>query len=283
MQTMRLGRLAVDEHKLAAELEESEGFDYVEPYSEFLCGRPWKSCMLWAPGGEAGDGVIAHYDRSLAPALTPFGERMPYLAGLLDEQFSLDHLRFARLAVMTDSLLIPHRDYVEFEQSVEPGKVAHRLHVALRTSADCMFLEGDSVFRMKAGEVWFLNVREVHSAAVLSDLRRVHLILDFTDVADTSDLVALRPEHHGIPRDSLCDRPSLTEEEYERLLALAGVVDMDNYRDVFGILVKKQYRRDGGKNFFWGTVEEIANRTDDTTVADHVRELGRYYLMERAE
>jgi hypothetical protein len=136
---------------------------------------------------------------------------------------------------------------------------------------------------MKAGEVWFLDVREVHSAAVLSDLRRVHLILDFTDAESMGDLVELHPEYEGIPQDSVCDRPPLGEEESEHLLALAGVLDMDNYRDVFGILIKKQYRRDGGKDFFWRTVEEIAGRTTDATVAEHVRGLARYYLMERAE
>lgn len=283
MQTMRLGKLDFDEAELVAELEVSERFEYMEPYSEFLCGRPWKSCMLWAPGGDAGDGVIAHYDASRPSALTPYGRRMPHLAGLLEAHFSLDHLNFARLAVMTDSLLIPHRDYVEFDPAADPRTVAHRLHVALRTSADCMFLEGDVVFRMKAGEVWFLDVREVHSAAVLSDLRRVHLILDFTDAESMGDLVEFHPEYEGIPQDSVCDRPPLGEEESEHLLALAGVLDMDNYRDVFGILIKKQYRRDGGKDFFWRTVEEIAGRTTDATVAEHVRGLARYYLMERAE
>jgi L-proline cis-4-hydroxylase len=284
MRTQLLGQLDIDETRLQNEIERSTEFRYKEPYTEFVCGRPWKSCMLWAAGGEVGDNIITHYDTSKAADVTEYGAQLPYLRELIERSFAVEHLTFARLAVMSDSVLIPHRDYVELGSIPEQARVAHRLHVPLVTSQDCYFTEDDLVYRMKAGEVWFLDATRMHSAGVFSNIRRVHLILDFTDASDATQLVSLPIESPSdVPAQSLCPREPLSDRERDDLLALASVVDMDNLKDVFAIVIKKHYRRDGGENFVWNTLDRIAELSDNDAVRKKIHELHRYYVMERDE
>ena len=284
MHTQILGQLPIDQTRLQQDIESSTEFRFREPYSEFLCGKPWKSCTVWAAGKEAGDGVIAHYDTSRSAGFTEYGGQLPYLRELIEQWFAIEHLMLGRLAIMSDSVLIPHRDYVELGDTPAEGRAAHRLHVCLVTSEDCCFTEENLVYRMRPGEVWYLDVTRVHSAAVLSGIQRTHLILDFTDPGHPSDLVRFPiKEAPGVPARSMCPREPLDDQERANLLALAAVVNDDNLRDVFSIVLKKHYRRDGGPDFFWRTMSQIAELTGDEEVHKRIGELHRYYTLEREE
>lgn len=283
MRTQLLGRVDIDDDILQPELKRAAEFHYHEPYTEFLCGRPWKSCMLWAPDGESGDNVIAHYDDTKEPSLTEDGKQLPYLFDVLDKSFALEHLTFARLAVMSDSVLVPHRDYVELEDR-STRRPAHRLHVPLATNEQSLFTENDIVFRMKVGEIWSLDVTKIHGAAVLSEVRRIHLILDFRDPAESADLLRQPTgEAAGIPQQSICSRPPLSDRERDTLLAMSSIVEIANLRDVFGIVTKKHYTKDGGEDFVWRTMIEIGRRSGNSLVDEMIRSLHTYYALARAE
>lgn len=282
MRTQLLGKIDLDEEPLLKDLENSIGLHYSEPYVEFLCGRPWKSVMLWAPSGEVGDNVIAHYDTSQASAATEQCAGLPYIREIIETYFAVEHLSFARLAVMSDSVLVPHRDYVELTGDTA-ATPAHRLHVSLSTSADCLFSEGNVVYRMNAGEVWFLDASRPHSAGVLSDHRRVHLILDFADVDEATDLHRFGPTAPGIPESSTRHREPLTDAQRAAVLSLSSLINMDNLRDVFGIVIKTHYRRDGGRNYVWRAMEEIGERSGDEEIQAKIAELYEYYMIEREE
>src|SRR5271166_5457346 len=158
MSTKLLGKLDLDQERLLSDLERSLDFRYSEPYMEFNFGRPWKSVMLWAPGGEVGDDIIAHYDTGKPSGITAHGQQLPYIREIIEKNFVVENVTFARLAVATDIVMVPHRDYVELSDPVARQRAAHRLHVSLATSEDCLFAEEDVVYRMGAGEVWFLDV-----------------------------------------------------------------------------------------------------------------------------
>jgi L-proline cis-4-hydroxylase len=284
VRTQMLGQLSIDEQRLTEELDRSRSFDYSEQYAEFQSGsRPWQTCMLWSVGGEIGDGVIARYDTSRPCVPTTFGEQLPYLHEIIEGCFEVQHLLFARMVVMTDNVLVPHRDFVEFTERPAEARATHRLHVPLKTADDCLFMEDNTIYRMRVGEVWSLDVSRPHSAAVLWDTRRVHLILDFADVPDADLLKFAFDPATGIPGSNLIDRPPLSDREREALLGLAGAVDCENIKEILGLVIRKQYRKDGGDNFVWDTMSEIGRRSGDEAVRARVKDLFQHCMLERAE
>jgi hypothetical protein len=280
MRTQRVGSIELDPAALDADLARLPELHLVQPYQEFVCGWPSRSVMLLAPGGETGDGVIAHYDESAPAAVTDQGRLVPYVASLLEDPRYRPHLRFARLAVLASNVLVPHRDYVEFDGAPAASRPSLRLHVPLRTNPGCLFCDENTVFRMRVGEVWVLDVSRVHGAAALSPEMRVHLILDLADV----DPAGLGMDGTaGIPEDSVVPRPPLPEAERLALQDLARVVDLDNLQDVFGIIAKKQYLYDGGDDFFWQIVGGIAKEVADPAMAARLAELETHFVLSRAE
>jgi hypothetical protein len=284
VRTQLLGQLVIDELPLSRELERSRGFDYAEQYPEFQSGsRPWKTCMLWSVGGEIGDGVIARYDTSKRCQPTVYGQQLPYLRAMVEKHFSVEHLLFARMVAMTDNVLVPHRDFVEFTERDAEARATHRLHVPLATSDDCLLMEDNVVYRMLAGEVWSLDVTRPHSAAVLRDTRRVHLILDFADVPDEQVLTFAFDPTTGIPASNTVERPPLSERERHAILALSGAIDCENVKEILGLVIRKHYRKDGGDNYVWKTMRDIGRASGDSGVQARIEELYRHCMLEREE
>nr|CEL13008.1 L-proline 3-hydroxylase [Kibdelosporangium sp. MJ126-NF4]CTQ98694.1 L-proline 3-hydroxylase [Kibdelosporangium sp. MJ126-NF4] len=279
-----LGHLEMDELKISEELASGARFHYAEQYPEFQSGRPWKTCMLFSPGGEVGDGVIAHYDTTKPVRPTEFGEQLPYLRHIVEDSFDTSQLLFARLVLMSDNVLVPHRDFVEFTERSTEDRCGHRLHVPLATSPDCLFMEDNTIYRMPFGDVWSLDVTRMHSAAVLSDTLRFHLMMDFADVPDGTKLLKfpVNPTP-GVPADRTVTRPPLTARERDAILGLAGIVDMENLSDVFGIVIRRSYRKDGGENYAWDTMREIGRNCGDPAVRTRIDELYEHCALTRAE
>ncbi|OXM49720.1 aspartyl/asparaginyl beta-hydroxylase domain-containing protein [Amycolatopsis alba] len=284
MQTQTLGNIDIDRQRVDRELATTDGFGFAEQYGEFQSGLPWKSCMLWAVGGEVGDGVIAHYDRTLPCVPTEYGTQLDYLNELITRSFNTEHMLFARLVLMTDNVLIPHRDFVEFVEDPIEARAAHRFHIPLATDETCLFMDDRTIYRMPVGQVWSLDVTHLHSAAVLSDTRRYHLILDFADAPGQADLFAFpATASGGIPAENTVERPKITEDEREALHNLSGVLSMDTLSQVAGIVVRTEYRKDGGEDFSWRTITEIARRGGDTEVMDHLAKLREHCTLRRGE
>ena len=147
----------------------------------------------------------------------------------------------------------------------------------------CYFSHGNVVYRMRFGEAWFFDAATMHSAASFSDQNRIHLILDFEDVDDPYKLILFeRDKRAEIPQESIGARTDLTESERESLLSLSSVIDMDNYKDIFSMLVKKQFRKDGGDNFVWDTFMKISMSSNNQDVKAKVSELHQYFMIARA-
>lgn len=281
-QTKLAGRIPVDEDKIAEELAVAAEFQYSEAYSDYICGGPWKSCMLWAAGGDSGDGVVTHYDHTRATDVTEYGVRLPYLRQLVENSFDMTHLNFGRLAVISDAVTIPHRDLLELKDIPEDARNSHRVHVPLATNSDCYFTHDNIVYQMRVGDVWFFDAAKVHGAASMSRQPRVHLILDFADAAGTALARFDLDPDAAIPAERICRRPSLSDVELDAFLGLAKVISKDNWRDVFSIVIKAHYRVDGGASFVWDTLGRIGELSDDDYIRAKIPELHNYFLMERA-
>lgn len=284
MRTHYVASIGLDEERLAKELDLSAAFHYSEAYSEYLCGGPWKSCMLWASGGDVGDGLITNYEYDRTAAFTDYGKQLPYLQELITEVFDLSRLTFARLARVSNSVIIPHRDLLELGDLPDDVRSVHRVHIPLATNENCFFGEGNTVYQMRRGEVWHLDASQIHSVAVLSQEPRVHLILDFPNTPGDGPMVKVGnyDEDTGVPDDRIVKRPPLPDDERAALLRLADVLTMDNFSEVFSIVIKKHFRFDGGENFAWNTLLQIARSCADPAVLPYVLDLHRYYTLERS-
>ncbi len=283
MRTRLVGTLDLEQDALAKDLATARGFWYSHAYSDYLCGGPWRSSMLWTTDGENGDGVVTSYDHDSQRGFTPNGHQLPYLRDLIEAHFDTGRLNFARLAVVSNSVIIPHRDLLELDKIPDDQRNTHRVHVPLATNDKCFFAEEDQVFSMRVGEVWTLNAANIHSVAALSTEDRIHLILDFVGRGDPDTLVRLPPgsaRHEGIPPECLRIRPPLDAARRAALVALADVVTPENLRDVLSIVIKESYFRDGGAGFVWQVFCEIAQRTTNAAVAAQIDEFYRRFLLE---
>lgn len=284
MRTRYVRTVALDEDRLAKDLEQSESFHYSEAYSNYLIGGPWKSAMLWATGGDSGTGLLTNYAYDQRSTFTEYGGRLPYVQELIMNTVDLNRLQFVRLVMVSDSVIVPHRDLLELSDVPEDARAAHRLHIPLITHENCFFSEDNIVYRMRAGEIWYFDAARIHSVASLSNAPRIHLMFDFVDRPGTEPLVKEEPEAvgNGIPGGSRVERPSLPEAERANLLRLADVLTMDNFREIFSIVIKTHFRWDGGENFAWETMTEIAGACKDPAVLPHTIELLRYYTLDRS-
>jgi L-proline cis-4-hydroxylase len=284
MRTHYVATTSLDDDLLAKDLEQSAAFVWSEAYSDYLFGGAWKSCMVWSRGGDIGDGVVTSYDHGQPSTFTRYGNQLPYLQELIATVADLDRLNFVRLAKVSNSVIIPHRDLLELGELADDTRNAHRMHIPLATNENCFFSEDNTVFRMRKGEVWFLDASEIHSVAVLSKEPRVHLMFDFVNVPSLKPLITIDGEngYAGIPDDRTVKRPSLADADHADLMRLAHVLTMDTFNEIFSIVIKKHFGYDGGDDFVWNTMIAIARASKDAAVLPHADELRRYYTMERS-
>ncbi|MFY1652850.1 aspartyl/asparaginyl beta-hydroxylase domain-containing protein [Solwaraspora sp. WMMB762] len=275
---------SLDDERLAKDLQQAASFPWSDAYSDFVFGGAWKSCMLWARGGDAGDGVVTNYDHGRPATFTQLGEQVPYLRELITSVADLDRLNFVRLAKVQNSVIIPHRDLLELNEIADDTRNAHRMHIPLVTNENCFFNEGDTVYRMRKGEVWFLDASEIHSVAVLSADERIHLMFDFVDIPSDKPLttVGSAGADAGIPQDRMVKRPPLTGADHAALMALAGLLTMETVDEVFSIVIKKHFRYDGGDNFVWSTMTDLARASADPAILPYIEALRRHYTLERS-
>jgi Aspartyl/Asparaginyl beta-hydroxylase len=284
MRTHYVATTQLDEARLAKDLEQSDSFVWSEAYSDYIFGGAWKSCMLFTRGGETGDGLVTNYDHSRPSAFTPYGDQLPYLREVITSVADLGRLNFVRLAKVANGVGVPHRDLLELSELPDDTRNAHRMHIPLQTNEQCFFTEGNTVYRMLLGEIWFLDASAIHSVAVLSNEPRIHLMLDFVDQPSSKPLITVNGESEdaGIPARSTVQRPPLGEAEHTALLRLADVLTMDTFSEIGSVVIKTNLRRDGGEDFVWNTIVDIARASNDPALLRHATELRTHFTLERS-
>jgi hypothetical protein len=285
MRTRYIATVPLDPGRLARDLGlAASSFQWSEAYSDYLFGGPWKSCMLWARGGQSGDGVMTNYSYDQPSALTEYGKQLSYLEELINITVDVTRLDFARLAMVSNSVIIPHRDLLEFSELPDEARIAHRVHIPLATNDDCFFSEQNTVFRMREGEIWFLDASQLHSVASLSEEPRIHLICDFAATPAPASLVCVASEtaEVDIPASRIVGRPALSDADRADLLRLADILTIDTFSEVFSIVIKKHFRFDGGDNFAWDTMIAIARSCKDSAVLPYALDRLRYFTLERS-
>lgn len=274
MKSRILGQVHLNPSRLAPELATILDFDFKEEYSEYAFGT-WRSYVLANAEGDPEDTSFRGYEGR--PRLTALGRALPYVTQIIEETFDTDRLKWARIFLVHNGLLISHRDFVELDEPFV------RLNMPLSTDPSCLHSEEEMVFHMRQGEIWFLDARMVHAACSLFDFRRISLCLDFAD--DGRPLEEwLRPEHRVGPEVSphLVAREPLTEDFERGLIALSHVLTRESFRDVIALLGKVHfYRRAHAADVFdWLT--EIARRSGDPELEERSLAFKRFCIQERS-
>lgn len=284
MRTHYVGSVSLDSARLAKDLDQCRSFEWSDAYSDYVFGGSWKSCMLWARGGDAGDGVVTNYAYDQPSTFTEYGKQLPYLHELIESTADLTRLNFVRLAMVCNSVIIPHRDLLELSELADDARNAHRMHIPLATNENCFFSEDNVVYRMREGEVWFLDASQIHSVAVMSHEPRIHLMLDFVNMPGDGPLTTVEGagDDASIPADKILARPPLSDGDRADLLCLANVLTMDTFDETFSIVIKKHFRCDGGDDFVWNTMTTLARESKDPAVLPHTTELLKHYTLERS-
>jgi L-proline cis-4-hydroxylase len=277
VRTRLLGSIDLAAEQLADDLAAAEALPFNSSYGEFACGD-LSSSMLFNRSGDVNDALLKDYTGS--GHLTAAGRAMPYVIGVVGEHFDLTTLRFARLMRLgLNSVIVPHRDYLELERRFT------RIHVPLRTDEHCFNSEDDTVYRMRLGEVWYLDATRLHSAASFSPVRRIHLVLDFEEASDPRQRLRSPGDRPGAVAVALAGhvvtREPIGDAQRRALGGLAGILTDDNLADVLSILVKTCYQRDVPMGSIFGWLQELALSGGRPDVATHVAQLEKYLVNER--
>ena len=279
MHTQRVALLDLSLDHLKRDIDLLPQLKLSTAYSNYLCGGPWLSYTLWSVDNVSGDGLITQHGKSNNAGWTPDADRLPVIRELIERNFQLQKLQFARLGmILPGSTIIPHRDLLELESDL------HRVHVPLVTDERCFFSERSIVYRMGLGELWFLDASEEHSVACFSDRPRIHLILDFRVDASKDEILSFPVSSvtRGIDDDCIIQRPLLTDDQRSALRQLSALLDERNHRKVVELVTHQHFRSDGGIDFVWNTLLDIAERAPDQYAGDLLRQMHRYFLVDRS-
>jgi L-proline cis-4-hydroxylase len=269
----RLGTVQIDRERLDADLSQVEHHGFVDSYTEFVCGS-WRTCMLWNPSGDSRDSLIR--DFSGRPQMTEYGRKLSYLEEIMNNNFDLEQLRFARLTrLMPDTVVVPHRDYLELDKELV------RIHVPLETDADAYTSEEETIYRMGLGEVWFLDATKVHSIANFSTTTRTHLLLDFGAEEPHQVVRAKAPHPESMPPESVVVRRQLRPGEREALQALSQIIDATNFMDVFAIVIKRYFVADIDVRDVFSWLADIAAGSGNTDVLARAKWLEQHSITNR--
>jgi L-proline cis-4-hydroxylase len=232
MPTTRLAHVPIDDNRLATDISVLSKARFTDAYAEFAFGL-WRTLMIRNCDGTDEDAVIRLYDR---PAIeTPVGHTLPYLRQLIDDYFDVSRLRYARIMkIERNAGIIPHRDYLEF---AEPYV---RLHLPIQTDDNCMNSEGGQVIHLRAGEVWYLDAAQIHSAVSFSKKARMHLVMDFAGGVSPTSLVRNCAVAMGNP--SPISRPKMPAIVREAINSFGHVLDESNLMDVISIFCKLHFK-----------------------------------------
>jgi hypothetical protein len=133
----------------------------------------WQGAPLIGPAGETHPVRQIYSDPSATEfAATEILGRCPATAQVLG-WFDC-RIRSARfLALAPGALIREHRDHA---LGWEDGQV--RLHIPVQTHADVIFMLAGQRVPLMEGEVWYLNVNQLHSVRNDSPVQRIHLVVD---------------------------------------------------------------------------------------------------------
>lgn len=245
---------------------------FYKGYAEYALGS-WTALMLWNASGKVDDAVSREYQGHAIP--TEAAEHTPLINEIICANFNTSHLKSARLfRASNNGLIIPHRDYMEFHRGF------NRVHVPLVTDEGAFNSEHDTVYRMRTGEIWYVDGNQVHSGGTSSIQARIHLALDF-DPAVPFEVVLEQKIVGAAPSPLLVERPQLDSRWLEDLItSLSQCADRSTWSSIVGVLGRVHIRQKTSCANLYPWLMEVARRSGDELLLQFADSMSRYFVTE---
>lgn len=267
-----IGRVQLDQPRLDAEIVEALKLPFNRGYSDFARGNPgWQNCVLMNHTGNPADQVFGGH--AGPPLATPHLDALPYFRHLIESTFNLDHLMWARIFMCEDGMLIPHRDYLDL-----PEDEFTRVHIALKLGDASLHSERDRVFRMRQGEVWFIDGTVAHSAASYDGEPRIYLTGDFRSNVPFAELFSDPRCYVEQVEPDFVERPPLPDDFDSTIAGVANLLDRDTMHEALALLSKVHYNHsvDCAETYEW--LVSAAELTGDDAVLEAAQERRSFFL-----
>lgn len=278
MKSRILGRIELDCARLQTDIDTILKSSAPEQdYSEYRFGT-FLTYVLRNPTGEDQSGLF----RGAAglARTTALGASLAYIDSLIQRTFHIDALQMTRAYLLQDALLIPHRDYVEFEQ--DAARMV-RLHVPILTNPRALHSEDETVFHMRPGEVWFLDVTRDHAACNAASVPRLSLVLDF--LLDGAPMESVFRDAAAVAMDlrpEIVHRPPLDPGFDDDLHALARLMTPDSFRDIVQLLSRVHFYRAVPVGRFFDWLDQVCQGSAYPELVDKAARLRRFLVASRA-
>ena len=279
MTSFILGKIDFDEAKLAREVAVIRGMEKnKEIYDEFTSGF-WKNISLLNATGDGKDGVLR--DAASSPKPTEYAAQVPYISEVISSRFSGKNLSMVRARDIVDAAMMPHKDFLELEGDVQKN---FRVLMVLEDNESTFNSDEEKVFRMRKGEIWFLDAAGLHCAANFSNESRVSLCLDFVFDGDftPADIFADRGDFTSGVEPLIVKRKALPDRFAVDLRRLSVALNRHNFRDVAFTLAKLHFTYEApiGECYDW--LIEIAERTDDPAIVAKAENAKEFFAVDRS-
>lgn len=273
MNSRRLGHVALNSCVLEEELWHVLRLSGNRQYSDFADGS-WEHYVLRNGSGSSNDVLFRGYE---GPSRgTDLIRDLSYLSSIVTETFRLDYLKWMRLFVFRGAgVLVPHRDFLEIGQSFI------RLHMPLRTDRSCLHSEGDCVFHMRRGEVWYLDSTSIHAACTSSDVVRVSLALDFAPGTSPDKVLRANAATSRLPQPRLVHRPAVDLERVYQSCHSQEIRTFDDLLRLLWRLSRVHFEETAGAGDVYDWLVEIASRTGREELVRDAKAIRRYFIEQR--
>lgn len=194
---------------------------------------------------------------------------------LVRETFDFDAIGWVRIFTLTDGLLIPHVDFIEFEEPCT------RLQLPLRTSPGALHSENETVWHLREGELWWLDAAVPHAACAPPGVPRIALSIDFA-MAPGEVGACIRLTGRPRVEPMLVERPELDQDELEALIGLGPIIDRASIRDVLRLLGMVHFRRQAHAAACLDWIVEAVERSRVETLVERAEAFRTYCLHTRS-
>jgi L-proline 3-hydroxylase, C-terminal/Aspartyl/Asparaginyl beta-hydroxylase len=277
MNSRIIGKIKLDGDLLRQDIEKILRFEEVkEEYSEYRFGT-WKNYVLWNGSGDQQDSLFRGVQGGAIQ--TPLGNRLEYISSIVEDNFRTDKLKMVRANLLQDAVLIPHRDYVEFKSD---SRRLARLHVPIHTNQHSLHSENENVFHMRQGEVWYLDVSNIHSACNMSEQPRISLVLDFCLNGQPLETAFKRPERHQPHLEPMMiEREPVDEEFLKAITSMKHLVNRVNYKDIVLFLSRIHFYKDVSLSAFFDWLIGICEGVEDEFLLEKSINFREYLINNR--
>jgi hypothetical protein len=272
-----LGAINIADYDVSIEIKKLNSLTKLpEEYDEFGQGY-WKNISLFNASGDACD---SHFRNARNCLQTQHAKTSPEIVRLINENFKLENLKMVRARSLIDGMVIPHRDFVELDKSID----YFRIFVALEDNQHAFHSDELGVFQMRAGEVWFLDAGINHAAINFGTKSRMFLCLDFMleGECNPNKFLADHVLTARYRKSFYVARQTLQDEHRTKIIhSTAGLLNRHTFKDLVFALAKLPFIYNVPVASCYEWIISAADITQDQEIINKAKSLRRYLIEHR--